>query len=500
MISARTRSSSARSQSWSVVTWLKVVPSGTALFAFIYADDDFTQDGVQGGFPKTLSVDGTAPGLPFAFPGLTYTPTGNASDDGWNLVGNPVLDTIDWDAAGWVKTSLSNTIYAYDTGVSEYLTWNGTVGTLTEGRIPAGQGFWVQATAANPALTAPEAARVSARPVSTPAEAEEVPDAEAHGGDAPDVIELRLSGPTTAGNRGSSLFVVFGIEGAQIGADPFDAYALVPPSPAYVLGSARRIDGESLGIQALPILADLAATEAFDVSVSAEHLGLTGTTMTWTWPQAMSPDSEWTATLTDTETGTVVDLSSETSYPFEIAGPAARTARPETATDAAEISLEPARPAPLGTASPVRAARKAGTFVGTPFVPLALLGRGAGGALARSATGDDRFTLRLARRSAVASESGAPAVSLVRAPFPNPAPSASRLSYDLAEVSDVDVAVYDLLGRRVLTVQAQAQPTGSHETRIDSGSLASGVYVVQTRLSPQAGQPLVFTHKLTVVR
>jgi len=40
----------------------------------------------------------------------------------------------------------------------------------------------------------------------------------------------------------------------------------------------------------------------------------------------------------------------------------------------------------------------------------------------------------------------------------------------------VTLTVYDVLGRKVTTLVSSRQPAGSHETQLDGGSLASGVY------------------------
>jgi hypothetical protein len=69
---------------------------------------------------------------------------------GWNFVGNPYPSAVDWDNLGWIKTNIDATIYVWD-GV-QYITWNGSVGDLTDGVIPAMQGFMVKATSAGPSL------------------------------------------------------------------------------------------------------------------------------------------------------------------------------------------------------------------------------------------------------------------------------------------------------------------------------------------------------------
>jgi hypothetical protein len=63
--------------------------------------------------------------------------------EGWNNVGNPYLATIDWNASGWTKTNVNNTIYLENSGL--WATWNGLVGTNGGTQyIAPGQGFFVQ--------------------------------------------------------------------------------------------------------------------------------------------------------------------------------------------------------------------------------------------------------------------------------------------------------------------------------------------------------------------
>jgi hypothetical protein len=95
---------------------------------------------------------------------VTYTSTGVPANDGWNLVGNPYPATIDWNAAAWTKTNMGGTIYTTNNGVNptQVATWNGAVGTNGGSRyIAMGQGFFVQATAGSPVLSATETVKVA---------------------------------------------------------------------------------------------------------------------------------------------------------------------------------------------------------------------------------------------------------------------------------------------------------------------------------------------------
>jgi hypothetical protein len=90
--------------------------------------------------------------------GVTFTSSGGASEDGWNLIANPYPSNIDWNAAsGWTKSNVSGTIYVWNADFNQFATWNGTSGTNGGTRfIASSQGFYVQTTGAAPVLTCTE--------------------------------------------------------------------------------------------------------------------------------------------------------------------------------------------------------------------------------------------------------------------------------------------------------------------------------------------------------
>ena len=91
-------------------------------------------------------------------PALTYTASG-PGDRGWNLVGNPFPCAINGNIIDWSKNNVYNNIYILEESTGIYYAWNGSVGTLNNGIIPAMQGFWVRTNALNPTLTIPASSR-----------------------------------------------------------------------------------------------------------------------------------------------------------------------------------------------------------------------------------------------------------------------------------------------------------------------------------------------------
>lgn len=80
-------------------------------------------------------------------------------NNGWNFIGNPFPSSLDLREEGWNQFNTTSTVYVYDNGnyVSSNLLGNGT---LEDGIIPPGQGFFVQAIASNATFLLPQTARV----------------------------------------------------------------------------------------------------------------------------------------------------------------------------------------------------------------------------------------------------------------------------------------------------------------------------------------------------
>jgi methionine-rich copper-binding protein CopC len=88
----------------------------------------------------------------------------------------------------------------------------------------------------------------------------------------------------------------------------------------------------------------------------------------------------------------------------------------------------------------------------------------------------------------------------LRGNYPNPFNEQTTITYDLPETKTVEVAVYDMLGRRVKTLVDQKQEPGTHRVRWqaqsdDARAVSSGVYFV--RLETGSTQ---LVEKLVVVR
>lgn len=79
--------------------------------------------------------------------------------------------------------------------------------------------------------------------------------------------------------------------------------------------------------------------------------------------------------------------------------------------------------------------------------------------------------------------------------YPNPFNSQTAIRYQLASSSQVEIAVFDLLGKRIFTLVDEKQTAGYYRTEVDAADLASGIYFYRIR----AGE-FVQARKMMVLR
>lgn len=92
-------------------------------------------------------------------PSITFT---EGDYSGYNLIGNPFSSALNAEIGNWAKSNVDNAVWVWDGEAGNYKSWNGSAGNLTNGIIPAMQGFFVHANGPIPSLTIPASSRVHA--------------------------------------------------------------------------------------------------------------------------------------------------------------------------------------------------------------------------------------------------------------------------------------------------------------------------------------------------
>jgi len=90
---------------------------------------------------------------------------------------------------------------------------------------------------------------------------------------------------------------------------------------------------------------------------------------------------------------------------------------------------------------------------------------------------------------------GAPDRLALQAPFPNPSQNQATVRYELPEATEVQLGVYDLLGRRVATPVDGQKNAGRSQFQFRTQQLPSGTYILRLQAAEQTR-----TQRLTVVK
>ncbi|NNF57348.1 MAG: T9SS type A sorting domain-containing protein [Rhodothermaceae bacterium] len=411
--------------------------AGRGYYAYAYADDD--NDGSPEPFPKTLTVAGGPAATPFNFP-VSYTestPVALPDDDGWNLLGNPFALAFDWDLT--TREALTNALYVYDSGTGQYLTWNGTVGSLTDGVVAPFQGFWAQATAPSPSLTAPASSLVSG---GTFAGRGETP---------PATLAFHLSASVEDLARAADFFLQFREDAVAV-YDGWDAMALIAPATRAVTLAVLLPDQRALAIDARPMPEAEVMELPLDIRAASFNTDTPVTaTLDWTGLDGLPENAR--IALIDRETGGELDLRETASYTFDIA-PDAQTAADGDA------------PMPL-------------RYTGDPATA--------------------RFLLRVTPGSIVATEPATIAESFtLEAPYPNPFRETLAVRYVLPEATMLRLTVYDVLGREIALLHEGPRAAGHHTATLDGRGLASGLYLIRMEADGSAQRVIRTTRVLRV--
>ncbi len=83
--------------------------------------------------------------------------------------------------------------------------------------------------------------------------------------------------------------------------------------------------------------------------------------------------------------------------------------------------------------------------------------------------------------------------------YPNPFNPSTRINYDVAERSNITIALYDVLGRMVRVLATGDHAPGSYAVTLDASGLASGVYLYRMTSATLDGSTDLFTSVKSLV-
>lgn len=75
--------------------------------------------------------------------------------------------------------------------------------------------------------------------------------------------------------------------------------------------------------------------------------------------------------------------------------------------------------------------------------------------------------------------SGLPTEYSLSQNYPNPFNPTTTIEFGLPVAGDVQLIIYDILGRRVMTLVNEFRDTGNYKVMFDGSSLSSGMYIYQ---------------------
>jgi surface protein len=415
---------------------------GTPFIVYVLEDD--LPETVESG-SNWMGLDGS-----FSYSGLDYDPS-DPNPDNFFLVANP--HPIALDFCQFNEQNIATSAYFWDPeangGNGDYVNLNCAAEDVL---IAPFQSFWIRTTDTNPMLDIPISAYLED---TTEGYFKEKSEQEEQF-----LITLNIAGMEGLfTNKSQILFT----KDASEDLDRFDAPKLSAEGLAKDWLSFYSMDANdrAYAFQSLPV-SDLTGDKVrIPLDIQTTESGRF--TMDWTLPESHIFSGNYY--LKDNQTGEVIELRDGVSYGFEIKDEDAIQAKEAKATHPmSEIADN------LSSQSNThRMSSKA-----TPRFELLIAGIGVDGLTELGAVPDD-FTLAQN--------------------YPNPFNPTTVISYQLPMSSEVQLEVYDMLGRNVATLVNGQVSAGRHTVNFDASNLSSGVYLYRLQAGSQ-----IMTKKLTILK
>ncbi|MCC5942908.1 MAG: T9SS type A sorting domain-containing protein [Balneolaceae bacterium] len=390
------------------------IPNGHGFLMTVFDIDDLSDPTENNTFPKTLSVTGSEPSLPFQV-------FSTEDQEGWLLLGNPMKDPMTISTFLSETPNLGGVVYVWDRGTisdpDKGWRYSGTLpggvsesdpdilGTIQNGVLMPFQGFFVRKTTGVAVNFNNSMRNVGAEGTFYRKE-----------------LPLNvLSFSVTGENLSNTLHLSFSENGTFERSD-YDGLELASYNENYVHFGTKKSDGKLLTLAHFP-----EPGEDFELPLSVET----------TIPGRYSMKAEdfslalpFNLYLVDTQENVSMLIDENFSYTFTI-------------NQAAK-----ANPSPME--SIMNGPQKATTEFG------------------------DRFLITTQPREV---DSTLPDAIALQQNYPNPFNPTTQIRYELPQQSDVRITVYDMVGRQVATLVNETVQAGTHTVNFDASNLSSGVYL-----------------------
>jgi hypothetical protein len=384
--------------------------------------------------PVTLDVSGSEPGSDVTVD-LTNT---------YTLVGNPFASNINLDdisgnnSGDGTQDGLTSPISVWSDADGSYTTYNYGESKI----VSAWQGFFLERNSGSTdQLTIPTSAKTSSAATISIFSKMMMTNRR--------TIELRLDAPNGNVDIANKFYFT---EVSHGGKDAFDGGKLLPLDGSPSLAFIQEFDGEER-----LLVQDARAYQPEEdqtCELAILDAGVSGTYQI-SWPVMDNIPSDWEITLTDLETGAVVNMQEEEFYTFDIQNPIG------------QLNTNPLQPVTVDANAVYR-----------NTVPA-------------------RFSVTISG-FALGSENGSLPVEFALHPaYPNPFNPTTTITIDVPvdarHVSQLQI--YNITGQLIETLINGKLESGEYDVVWDAGNLPSGIYFVQLKSGDKT-----ITQKLTLLK
>lgn len=414
---------------------------GKGYIIYFWKDDNPKEDGIQGGFPKDISLESYPDQHVMDVPVSATDANENGTIDGYegfNLLGNPFGSKLSVaalkGALGKINDNMNAHLYRWN---PEFGNGNGSIEPIN-GRdlIAPYEAFWVRYLDPN----VNGLVRIDSSSLVKENEQEVYNLSSRSEGS----FELHL-----AGKEWFDVYQLEFNEEGTLGKDPLDGYKLFSLNPNSINLYSTIGNGNRLALNTLPNTLE----QRLEVPLSFLTPDRQKLSFSWDRPDRI-PD-HWDIFLTDQHMDRKINMRTANSYSFQLV---------ENEAD-------------LGSATTKEKLRNTAEV---------------------NATSEGRFALVIQPSKNIIGNVGnaSPESISLNPNFPNPFTTNTTIPFELVEKTDVKLTIWNMIGQKVATLVDGIREAGEHDdVRWNAYNMPSGMYIARL----EAGNE-VFTRKMTLIK